>query len=85
MENNIFTRIVIFEKHSLFNKYNEWFKTEFDCLPEEKYLGLKNIDELVSIRNEPFYKHEAAKLKILTFKEFKQNYYENKKYKIRIC
>lgn len=83
MENNIFTRSVIFEKHSLFNKYNEWFQTKFNALPEEKYLGLKNIDELVSLRNDPIFENDIntrTRLRILTFKEFKQNYHENKKH-----
>lgn len=69
-------------QNNLYTEYLDWFKKQFDTLPDEKYLGVEIIRELLMLRNDlylplskdiPNLEEQKKKLEIITFEEYKNS------------
>lgn len=74
----------------LYNEYLEYFRKKFYHYPDDTIHNIKVIDDLIGIRNEylglspdsllieEIRKEQLELLKIVTFEEYKKQFYDNK-------
>ena len=54
-----------------YEEYSKWFEEKYKSKPNEKYLGVYVIKELISMRNDPAIVDKTG-LEVITFSEWKK-------------